>query len=1108
MNYIYGQYGEDLSFELIEQLYSSLDNNKIEKVLLIVPEEAKKFIHEKIYEHKIIDRELKLSITTFKSLPKMYLKDSIYRNTPSLDREIEVSLIIESLFLSIEQLVTYKELYSSKVFKKQLVNTMRQIREYDIKSEDIKTFIDKSRTYATKAKLKDICTILKNYEQLLKDRYIDERYSIELLSELMLNSEESTHAIIFGYNDMSNIQLELSKLLITNCKTTTICINTIKLNQKNAESNGYYASNNTISRLEHFCKKNNITRGEDIEVTSHGKNEKTHMGKYLYDFKNIKYKNENSYIHINEYKNIYEEIIHTANTISDLTIQEKIPYQDIKICILNRNTYKSLFECIFKEFNLPIQNTTNKNHPELIGLIKCTLDLYSDKNDIDKLVSIFNSTILNIGNDEITPIIDNIRESSSFETILTSTNIYEESALNKLSSTILESMDILFKKLDSGNKEDIHIYLYEYLDDLGINTSIESIQSKTLKEKYIHEWNLAIAQLEKLQKNTINTTSRLDIILEVFKYNLETCYQEQYEDYINKIDIVDLNNIGYVRAKYIFMIGATEDSYFKYPEINSLLDDIDFATLSKYNIDIGTTQRESYMLHQDRILQSLTCNTNKLILSYSLQDTENNTTRPSYVIERISKIFNVEGFNEPLYPFIGRNSIEVLNNIYECTHSLINVVGYAVKNTEKTQLLSGLKEINKSKNNISTHIELITHSSDDIYKTDCNNKYNINNLYSTDTLSVSKLEHYNRCPFSYYIKYGLRIKPEDDKILDAREVGIHTHTVIEKFSKRLKEENREWEDVTNKYIEKQVLEEIQKLYKDEDSRLSNRNKYVIEKIKNLCITSIQAIKHHIAESKFTPIGYEIEFGDKCTYPPIVIQLANRKRVKLRGQIDRLDICKDGNVELVRIIDYKTGKTSLDFTSIYNGLQLQLLTYMKAAIKHIQSDTKIPVIPAGIFYVNTKDPIIKVEDFRDRDKNLSEDVLKELRMNGLYIPEHNTPKYMDNGLLNGEYQNSLNIKASIKKDGTLKKSTSQISSEELDLLIQHTEQQAIKIATNIYEGNIDIFPIKKGAISGCTYCKYIHACKFDETVTNCSYNFISEIKKDEVLSILKEEKSKN
>ena len=60
---------------------------------------------------------------------------------------------------------------------------------------------------------------------------------------------------------------------------------------------------------------------------------------------------------------------------------------------------------------------------------------------------------------------------------------------------------------------------------------------------------------------------------------------------------------------------------------------------------------------------------------------------------------------------------------------------------------------------------------------------------------------------------------------------------------------------------------------------------------------------------------------------------------------------------MKIIDYKTGNTSLDLVALYYGLQLQLAVYLDAAVELEQK--KHPgkqVEPAGVFYYHIDDPM--------------------------------------------------------------------------------------------------------------------------------------------------------
>ena len=128
-----------------------------------------------------------------------------------------------------------------------------------------------------------------------------------------------------------------------------------------------------------------------------------------------------------------------------------------------------------------------------------------------------------------------------------------------------------------------------------------------------------------------------------------------------------------------------------------------------------------------------------------------------------------------------------------------------------------------------------------------------------------------------------------------------------------------------------------------------------------------------------------------------------------GRIDRVDILEDDKKVYVRVIDYKTGNTSFDLVSLYHGLQLQLMIYLDAALTVEQR--KYPdrdVEPAGIFYYNIKDPMIKETIKADVDK-VSRRILDELKMNGLLQADRDMIAKMD--------RNLTTVPVSYNKDGS-------------------------------------------------------------------------------------------
>ena len=90
------------------------------------------------------------------------------------------------------------------------------------------------------------------------------------------------------------------------------------------------------------------------------------------------------------------------------------------------------------------------------------------------------------------------------------------------------------------------------------------------------------------------------------------------------------------------------------------------------------------------------------------------------------------------------------------------------------------------------------------------NKENLERLYG-DTLrtSISKLESYKRCPFSYYLKYALKLSDRTGLKLEKLDTGTLMHDIIDDFFELLKEKNISVKEIEDDEIDK-IIEDILK----------------------------------------------------------------------------------------------------------------------------------------------------------------------------------------------------------------------------------------------------------------------------------------------------------
>ncbi len=299
-------------------------------------------------------------------------------------------------------------------------------------------------------------------------------------------------------------------------------------------------------------------------------------------------------------------------------------------------------------------------------------------------------------------------------------------------------------------------------------------------------------------------------------------------------------------------------------------------------------------------------------------------------------------------------------------------------------------------------------------------------LAKNNTLTPYKLETYNLCPFSYYLKYLLRLDNFETNIYAF--MGNVTHKVLELNTKKV---NYNIADIINA------------------QEFPQNDAYKFSLYQELIEENINLIKEVVGS--FEELS---EFKDKV--PEYQINLPYDQDFTLTGKIDKVMI--DNKYQYFLIIDYKYGDKNYNPEDIEKDYVLQLPFYMycyNLAYPNLK--------PAGMLYQQTS---IKKEE---RNKET------DYRMKGLVIDLTSVVERIDPSL-------SKIVNVRITKDGEFyKNSKSIISKEKIDLLMKRIENLIHSVTKKIKQGNFEIKPIltdfdnlTHDSVS-CKYCNYGSIC---------------------------------
>ena len=278
-----------------------------------------------------------------------------------------------------------------------------------------------------------------------------------------------------------------------------------------------------------------------------------------------------------------------------------------------------------------------------------------------------------------------------------------------------------------------------------------------------------------------------------------------------------------------------------------------------------------------------------------------------------------------------------------------------------------------------------------------------------------------------------------------------------------------------------------------------RNAYLMERLERISDRTAWALGEQLKRGEFMPVDYEVSFNEADELEALTFPLEDGSSMKLKGRIDRMDLYEDEKNVYVKIIDYKSGSTTFDLSSVYYGLQMQLVVYLDAAVE--AEKKKHPdkmVIPAGIFYYNIKDPVVEIETPDTTEKEIRDLILKELRMNGLVNEKEEIVSLMDKTI----DKKSDVIPVSYNKEG-VSKTSSVVTEEQFQSLSSYVRRKIKNMGEEIFSGSTEINPYEKGQKRACDFCEYRFVCGFDERLAGYEYHRLKDLKPEDIWKMIDE-----
>ncbi len=477
----------------------------------------------------------------------------------------------------------------------------------------------------------------------------------------------------------------------------------------------------------------------------------------------------------------------------------------------------------------------------------------------------------------------------------------------------------------------------------------------------------------------------------------------------------DESSRGNLSAVYI--IGADMSAMPRRSPEGRLLTDSDREVLRRCGIELPGGSWDLARLEPFRLYRGFTLARDYLWVSYAASDAEGGTILPSPIYDRIK---NIDGIDEMAIPI--ENNVTINSSL----------------DSETAPTLS--------------HDTAIS-------------------LYAEDgalTGSVTAFECYEKCPFQYFARYGMKLAERQIYEYNSGDAGSLLHALMQSFGELMRRDHVKWHDIKPDMAAKWCDEIIESLIPASRYGILTRDgayRGIRQKTKRAAHNLLAKWMALVSKSDFMPIDFEKKFTVPIT-KPYWNDDEEGARLNITGKIDRVDYL-DGALPCYAVIDYKTGNPPTSIEDIFHGLSLQLMTYLWVvglSARRLSQDAK----PFGALYAPLHDNVISITKDEMKKARSGDDIeesgkttrRKKMKMTGWVLDDDDIIQKFDK---NGD---------SLPSKGYKK------SADELDTITNYMELKLASIGHEILSGDIAVSPFTTKKDNACTFCEYASCCGFN------------------------------
>ncbi len=1064
----------------LNEIYRRAKNDRVQgkSVFILVPEQYSMYAEQELISTLGLSAQSRIQILTFSRLSNLIFSKLGPLRTNYIDKAGKYLLACRSIELCKNELTYFSRNVTQAGFSALIVSLISEFKRYGAAPDDLRRTAQRLGDVPLAAKLLELALIFDTFNRLIDENYANAEDNLKLASMKIPQADFLCGTLYISYfRSFTPVEYEaLAALMPKMDICVSLCTDTLTENSLFATQLSTYRQ---LTAMAHsfgiktsepqFISAAESLRRDDLE----------HLRNNYFESRPAQYPKAPQNIHILRPQNYYAEVTCAASLIRRLCRTKGYRLNDFLVLTGSLENYELILPSVFDEFDISffLDKKARLAESPLMRMVVSVLEILAFGFSYERIMTILRSGFWGITRDQC-DIFENYilaadlthRQWNSPEdwAFNPDSRSFDMEQINQIKQLVLKPVRDLINSFH-GRKTvaEISDKLCAWLNSLSlhmtVSNKIDSFKAENnfeAAEQLSRVWNSLAAVTAQISDCLGSTPATFAQFYEYFTSSIAELNIGIVPPTQDKVIISEVSHFRTTGAKVVLVLGATDHVFPKSHNSEGILSDSERATLQDAGLTLApdalTKQKE-----EDFLVYSVFCApSDELYLLSPVGDKEGKSLAASEVIKRIkTTVFpqlKLEDEPSELDMIEGRTHafFELCAKLFECGFDETrlapmwqSVYSYFVRDDAYCKKLTYFKQMYS----LSGEPPAIS-------------KAMAKKLYGEPlSLSVSKLEKYNACAFSFFMKYGLFAEERLLGGLKATDTGTILHDVLCSYFKDKAKNGADYGKITRSECFDEITALVNDFAQKSDNThfvSSNYYGYMLTRLKSIATATAWKLVRFYSKSSFRPTGFEVSFGSDRQLPPYKLDTADGN-ASLSGFIDRIDTAAIGDTEYTMVTDYKSSEKRIDPQMIDAGITLQPLIYANAVTG--DSDGKKP---AAMMYLQMNDPILKFDTTPNEDQ--WEAAMSDgLKTHGLFLNEPEVLSALD-----------PDIDDKTKTHYISCDTRSRLSKELFDKRLTDAKKCADSTAEKIMSGEIAPSVPNIAGFDPCAYCPYSSICRED------------------------------